>query len=60
MSISKNIITSVTLLLYTIAKTIAELSAIMRLKIRKVNIILVSAILEIYSILIIKVVLALL
>lgn len=60
MSISKNIITSVTLLLYTIAKTIAELSAIMRLKIRKVNIILVSAILEIYIILIIKVVLALL
>lgn len=59
MSFSKNIITSATLLLNTIAKSIAELSALMRLKIRKVNTILVS-VLEKYIILIIKVVLALL
>ena len=37
MSFSKTIITSVTLLLNTIAKSIAELSALMRVKIRKVK-----------------------
>ena len=56
MSFSKTIITSVTLLLNTIPKSIAELSALMRVKIRIVNTILVSAILEKYTILAIKVV----
>ena len=57
MSFSKTIITSVTLLLNTIAKSIAKLSALMRVNIRKVNTILVSAIQEKYTILAIKVVL---
>jgi len=44
MFFSKTIITSVTLLLNTIAKSIAKLSALMRVKIRKVNTILVSVV----------------